>query len=584
MSISDPDGDLVNSWVVLDLGAIPNFRFDYSAGRYRISTSPSYTGYSVFGTIHAEDEHGLKTTARFEVIVDKPPRLFPRTWETDVGTPVTVFIPVDDSDRDGISFDTMNIVTPPANGTLVSVRGAAFTYTPNPGFEGIDTFEIEGVEDGLSSGPVLYQIEVVLMPPEAMALISRTGEGLEADGNAYSHDISGDGRYVVFSDNAPDLMVTPTFPGSTQVYRFDRLTEEMAVVSNPTLAEQNSTASLSPRISADGRYVVYASQSTSLTPNSDTNGTYDVFLWDAQDNSTTLLSKNSTGSAGNGHSSSPTISGDGSTVVFTTFASDVGTGPRGQGQNLIRYDVVKGATTVVTPTSAIGPYRFALFLNPDLDFNGSAMVFSTHQALVAPDTAHGSFDVYKADIDGQNVQLISINQDGSAAADGKSERARISGDGQSVVFASEATDLLATAQLNDSNIYHVDLSTGDMSLVDTRLGTTRRDADSRGPSIDYDGDTVAFISDASDLMVGDSNARSAAFVWEKDLGEVRIISRNADGDVADRNAGGVTSLTDDGLIAVFFGNATNFISGRTAINSMWQTYVAGTGVSPSAAQ
>lgn len=85
--------------------------------------------------------------------------------------------------------------------------------------------------------------------------------------------------------------------------------------------------SSAPRASADGRFVVFQSGASDLVAG-DAGATSDVFLRDLQQNTTTLVSVNSTGSGpGAGNSFGASVTPDGRYVVFTSQADDLVTGP-----------------------------------------------------------------------------------------------------------------------------------------------------------------------------------------------------------------------------------------------------------------
>ncbi|MEG3929438.1 DUF4347 domain-containing protein, partial [Microcoleus sp. T3_D1] len=90
-------------------------------------------------------------------------------------------------------------------------------------------------------------------------------------------------------------------------------------------AAEGNNSSLNPRISADGRYVVFESFASNLVTG-DTNSCRDIFLRDTLTNITTRLSLDSAAAQGNSDSTNPSISPDGRYVVFRSFASNLVTG------------------------------------------------------------------------------------------------------------------------------------------------------------------------------------------------------------------------------------------------------------------
>jgi Tol biopolymer transport system component len=78
-------------------------------------------------------------------------------------------------------------------------------------------------------------------------------------------------------------------------------------------------------ISADGPFVLFLSSATDLVTNDVSGRFLDVFLRNRTNNSTTLVSVNRTGAdGGNGHSVSPVVSADGRYVAFESQADPSG--------------------------------------------------------------------------------------------------------------------------------------------------------------------------------------------------------------------------------------------------------------------
>jgi hypothetical protein len=133
---------------------------------------------------------------------------------------------------------------------------------------------------------------------------------------------SGDGRFLVYTTRTP--LVLGDTNSTTDVYLYDFQTGSNSLVSQsyqwPGAANGPSD---SPTISSDGRYMAYRSFATDIVPN-DNNGTPDVFLYDRQTATTTLLSSSANGDfSGNSGSYSPVFSADGQTLVFQSWASDL---------------------------------------------------------------------------------------------------------------------------------------------------------------------------------------------------------------------------------------------------------------------
>ncbi len=128
-------------------------------------------------------------------------------------------------------------------------------------------------------------------------------------------DLSDNGRYAVyvFANNGGG-------PSTQDVMLFDRQTGSTEQVDLPS----DGHASWNPRVSGDGRFVVYSSDKSNLVPG-DSNQESDIFLKDRQSGNTERLSVNDMGGETSGGESSayPAISSDGRFVVFTSYSPNL---------------------------------------------------------------------------------------------------------------------------------------------------------------------------------------------------------------------------------------------------------------------
>lgn len=148
------------------------------------------------------------------------------------------------------------------------------------------------------------------------SLVNKDANGQTLAGPAYLSQISGDGRYVVFSSPAA---YAPGTAAGDDVFRKDLLTGAVVVV-HP----QKSVAwtSIVPHaVSADGSKVLMTSDDASWDAG-DTNGVSDIFLWDATTSTVELVSRNAAGAVGDAPSFTATMSSDGNWVVWRSSATN----------------------------------------------------------------------------------------------------------------------------------------------------------------------------------------------------------------------------------------------------------------------
>jgi hypothetical protein len=179
------------------------------------------------------------------------------------------------------------------------------------------------------------------------ALVSVSSEGVQGDSSSYSASLSGNGRYVTFDSTASNLV-----PGDTNA-RHDAFVRDRATGATRPVSVSSSEAQsegdpgewedgveTTPVISADGRYVAFATDAFNLVP-SDTNLYPDVFVRDLQAGTTERVSISSSGRQGNGHSEGPAISSHGRYVAFSSTASTLAPGGRDAASVFVR-DRTKG--------------------------------------------------------------------------------------------------------------------------------------------------------------------------------------------------------------------------------------------------
>ncbi len=135
-------------------------------------------------------------------------------------------------------------------------------------------------------------------------------------------------------------------------------------------------------ISADGSTVAFYSRGADLVaPGSDTNGVYDVFVYDIASGQTSRVSVSSGGVQGNGVSDTPALSADGRYVVFDSEASNLVPGDTNQARDVFRHDRLTGKTTRVSLTRT-----------------GQQIKNGARSGSISPDGLHVQFDAYGSDI------------------------------------------------------------------------------------------------------------------------------------------------------------------------------------------
>jgi len=207
-----------------------------------------------------------------------------------------------------------------------------------------------------------------------------------AQGNAWSGvaAVSSDARYVVFESLASTLVAGDT-NGVDDVFVHDRQTGATARVSVSSSGAQSNGASYSAAVSADGRFVLFTSDATNLVPG-DTNNASDVFLRDRQTSATTRVSTNSGGAQSNGGSQLPSLSSDGHFVAFQSAATNLVPGDTNNCDDVFARDLTTGSLTRASVSTA-GAQGNASGGSARLSLDGRFLAFQSFASnLVAGDT------------------------------------------------------------------------------------------------------------------------------------------------------------------------------------------------------
>ncbi|MEO5820454.1 MAG: hypothetical protein ABIT71_08095 [Vicinamibacteraceae bacterium] len=278
----------------------------------------------------------------------------------------------------------------------------------------------------------------------ALRLESLAPDGRAAAGSSQQPRLSGDGRYLVFATVASNLIGWRVDTGA-QVLRRDRETGTMTLVSHTPAGAPGNGWNGHPDISDDGRYVVFESRATDLVAGDDANrGGSDVYLYDATDGVVRRVSVTDSGQQSvSGQSSTPAISGTGRFVVFTSTAP-IAPPSRTHAHDPVRSvflrDLPAGLTRRISSTRGGGVPNGASYY-PTISGDGRRIVFvSIATDLDGARHARQHEQLYLHDADTGRIRLLSRGTAG-AGADGASHHPALSGDGRFVVFSSEASDL-----------------------------------------------------------------------------------------------------------------------------------------------
>jgi Tol biopolymer transport system component len=186
-------------------------------------------------------------------------------------------------------------------------------------------------------------------------LVSVNSSGQPAAGSSFEPVISGNGRFVVYRSSATNLVAPSVMLGSAEVYLHDCETGETTLVSRAADSGDPSgtrgwLGQPAHGISADGRFIVYESESNTVAPINEgtTVPVQNIYLYDRQTGVSTRVSISSSGEAANRFSTAPSISDDGGLVTFTTNAGNFVSDDTDLDNDVYLRDVRAGETTWVS--------------------------------------------------------------------------------------------------------------------------------------------------------------------------------------------------------------------------------------------
>lgn len=343
-------------------------------------------------------------------------------------------------------------------------------------------------------------------------------------------DSDGDGQ---FDDDANGIL--------SDVFVRDRVTGTTELVSVNSLGEQGNGSSAFATISRDGRYVLFSSNATNLVDidgdgsiDTDANGTtQDLFLHDRQTRVTELISVNSLGvQANNFTPMAGRISDDGRYVAFISRAPNLidvdGDGVIDPDTNSFRDDIfvrdrTAGITEIVSINNAGVQHNNFLrgsgFEDLDMSADGRYVVFATAadnlidrdgDGVIEPDVNGGQFDIFIRDREAGTTDILSLDVFGEQGS-GSSFHPRITPDGTGVVFAS--TNMLVDrngdgsidADMNGGNqdVFFLDRSTGTLEIVSVNGNGEQGNDRNSEPVTSDDGLVIAYSTESTNLV--DSN-------------------------------------------------------------------------------
>ena len=389
------------------------------------------------------------------------------------------------------------------------------------------------------------------------------------DDSSVAPRLSPDGRFVVFTSAANDLVPGGNSVSALNVFLRDRTGNTTMLASgNFSGTGGGNGNSMLGQVSANGRYIVFQSDASNLV-SGDTNGVSDIFLRDTYTGTTRLISVAMDGGFANGASTDPVMTPDGTCVAFISAATNLVAGDTNGIPDVFVRDLITQTTWLVSP-GARSPSSSAnpLFATPVITPDGRYVAFfSSATGLVSSVPATSAGEVYVRDRVAGTTTWASTNVAALvlAALDQNnvpSYHPRLSDDGRYVAFKAGATIATGAAM-----ILQYDSTLAATTAANTNgIGEPVAFDESYGPEMTPDGRYITFARHEGSL----SSGYSSVHVWDAQLTTDTLVSDNGSG-VPTNTASCAPVISPDGRFVAFLSNATNLVA--NAVTNVFHVYL-----------
>jgi hypothetical protein len=280
----------------------------------------------------------------------------------------------------------------------------------------------------------------------------------------------------------------------------------------------------------------------------------DVYVRDHQEGTVERISVSSTGEPGTENSGYPTISGNGNVIAFITTAYNIAGQTGGQFQVVMvnRLTNAREMISVGMNGSPGSGDSTMVFLSRD----GNLAAFSSSALNLVMSDTNFYTDIFLRDITLEETKLISHGMGGSA--NNSSSDPYISADGNFVQFTSYATNLVSTDTNSFTDVFLYDVANDTVELISTDSQGTIGNDYSYGCGVSADGRYSAFASRASNLVLNDMNEETDIFIKDRLTGLVERVSVAQDGKEANGSSSSC-GISADGNSVAFLSAASNLI-------------------------
>ena len=465
----------------------------------------------------------------------------------------------------------------------------SFTYTPDGTFDGTDTFTYEATAGNEISSDTTVSIRV----HPYIELVSSDSSGVSETIGSANPAISPDGNEIAFSSLSSNLVPGDTNHGH-DIFVKNLLNGAIQRVSTRAdgvqaiYASDDGSGSFGPAFSPDGKELAFSTTAIDLVPSDANYPNVDIVIKDlGPAGGVQLVSAAADGTQAKGNSYDPVFSPDGTRIAFYSSASNLVAGDTNNDYDVFIKNLQSQNVQLLSEGMGGTPANGNSY-HPTFSPDGSKVAFESSATNLVPDDLTGSNDIFVEDPTTRAIQLVSTAADGTRA-NNNSANPVFSPDGTKVAFVSHATNLVPGDTNGFVDVFVKDLKTGAIQRVSTAADGTQENGnadDTSKPVFSPDGTKIAFASNASNLVAGDTNGIEDIFVKDLTTGAIERVSTAAGGVQAEGTEGFTLTnepvFSSDGTELAFTSGALNLVPGTdpNSANRIFVKYL----LNPSATQ
>lgn len=356
--------------------------------------------------------------------------------------------------------------------------------------------------------------------------ISVDSAGVEGNDESFDPSISNDGQRIVFASSASNLSGGDLNERS-DVFLHDRATGETTRLSIPNDESEDDDSSLVPEISGDGRIAAFISKNALGSAVEVANNQDNLFLVNLDNDELQFLSPaNVTGTIPTGVSRAIALSDDGNLIAYIARHSEILdfveqseftiVGVASESSDVSGVYLLDVSQKTIRPISVDLSGQLVSAKEPSISGDGNRIAFTSSSTELVPNDTNGREDLFVYHVNSQTISRESLASDGQQHSGFVISHPRISNDGKSIAFCSDALDLVSNDTNNDRDYFLRNIDNETTIRVNLRSDGSESNSSSSincvVPGLNRDGTLVAFTSIDRNLIPEDNNSEVDVFI------------------------------------------------------------------------